>query len=142
MTMWIDDTLGYLICRTARKVHRHIEKIFSPYGLTLEQWVAMKILAETPDISQKELSAQMKRDPNTVKAIVDRLIKKDYVRRELNPSDRRAFLLQLTKTGQLLVDKLAAADEKENRQLEEKLGEADTVSMKKMLLQIEEMIRE
>ncbi|MBQ1417040.1 MAG: MarR family transcriptional regulator [Selenomonas sp.] len=142
MTMRIDDTLGYLICRTARKVHRHIEKIFSPYGLTLEQWVAMKILAETPDISQKELSAQMKRDPNTVKAIVDRLIKKDYVRRELNPSDRRAFLLQLTKAGQLLVDKLAAADEQENRQLEEKLGEADTVSMKKMLLQIEEMIRE
>ncbi|WP_081798750.1 MarR family winged helix-turn-helix transcriptional regulator [Selenomonas sp. AE3005] len=142
MTMQIDDTLGYLICRTARKVHRHIEKIFSPYGLTLEQWVAMKILAETPDISQKELSAQMKRDANTVKAIVDRLIKKDYVRRELNPSDRRAFLLQLTKAGQLLVDKLAAADEQENRQLEEKLGEADTVSMKKMLLQIEEMIRE
>ena len=142
MTMRIDDTLGYLICRTAKKVHRHIEKIFSPYGLTLEQWVAMKILAETPDISQKELSAQMKRDPNTVKAIVDRLIKKDYVRRELNPSDRRAFLLQLTKIGQLLVDKLAAADEQENRQLEEKLGEADTASMKKMLLQIEEMIRE
>ena len=142
MTMRIDDTLGYLICRTARKVHRQIEKKFSPYGLTVEQWVAMKILAETPDISQKELSAQMKRDPNTVKAIVDRLIKKDYVRRELNPSDRRAFLLQLTKAGQLLVDKLAAADEQENRQLEEKLGEADTASMKKMLLQIEEMIRE
>ncbi|MBQ1920750.1 MAG: MarR family transcriptional regulator [Selenomonas sp.] len=142
MTMRIDDTLGYLICRTARKVHRHIEKKFSPYGLTVEQWVAMKILAETPDISQKELSAQMKRDPNTVKAIVDRLIKKDYVKRELNPSDRRAFLLQLTKAGQLLVDKLAAADEQENRQLEEKLGEADTASMKKMLLQIEEMIRE
>ena len=142
MTMRIDDTLGYLICRTARKVHRHIKKKFSPYGLTVEQWVAMKILAETPDISQKELSAQMKRDPNTVKAIVDRLIKKDYVKRDLNPSDRRAFLLQLTKAGQLLVDKLAAADEQENRQLEEKLGEADTVSMKKMLLQIEEMIRE
>jgi DNA-binding MarR family transcriptional regulator len=140
--MRIDDTLGYLICRTARKVHRHIEKIFSPYGLTVEQWVAMKILAETPDISQKELSAQMKRDANTVKAIVERLIKKDYVKRELNPSDRRAFLLQLTKAGQLLVDKLAAADEQENRQLEEKLGEADTASMKKMLLQIEEMIRE
>ena len=142
MTMRIDDTLGYLICRTARKVHRHIEKNFSPYGLTVEQWVAMKILAETPDISQKELSAQMKRDANTVKAIVDRLIKKDYVRRELNPSDRRAFLLQLTKAGQLLVDKLAAADEQENQQLEKKLGEADTASMKKMLLQIEEMIRE
>jgi len=142
MTMRIDDTLGYLICRTARKVHRHIEKIFSPYGLTVEQWVAMKILAEKPNVSQKELAMQMKKDPNTVKAIVDRLIKKDYVKREQNPVDRRAFLLQLTVAGRLLVDKLAAADEQENRQLERELGEADTANMKKMLVQIEEMIRE
>ena len=142
MTMRIDDTLGYLICRTARKVHRHIEKNFSPYGLTVEQWVAMKILAEKPDVSQKELATQMKKDPNTVKAIVDRLIRKDYVRREHNPADRRAFLLRLTIAGQSLVDKLAAADEQENRQLERELGEADTANMKKMLVQIEEMIRE
>ena len=85
---------------------------------------------------------QMKKDPNTVKAIVDRLIKKDYVKREQNPVDRRAFLLQLTVAGRLLVDKLAAADEQENRQLERELGEADTANMKKMLVQIEEMIRE
>ena len=140
--MQIDDTLGYLLCRTARKVHRHTEKIFSPYGLTVEQWVAMKILAEHPDISQKELSGQMQRDPNTVKAIVDRLLKKDYVKREPNQVDRRAFLLQLTMSGKELVDKLAAEDERENRQLELELGEADTDNMKKMLLKIEEMIRE
>ncbi len=140
--MQIDDTLGYLLCRTARKVYRHTEKIFSPYGLTVEQWVAMKILAEHPDISQKELSGQMQRDPNTVKAIVDRLLKKDYVKREPNQVDRRAFLLQLTMSGKELVDKLAEEDERENRQLELELGEADTANMKKMLLKIEEMIRE
>jgi DNA-binding MarR family transcriptional regulator len=140
--MQIDDTLGYLLCRTARKVQRHTEKIFSPYGLTVEQWVAMKILAEHPDISQKELSGQMQRDPNTVKAIVDRLLKKDYVKREPNQVDRRAFLLQLTMSGKELVDKLADEDERENRQLELELGEVDTANMKKMLLKIEEMIRE
>ena len=104
--------------------------------------MAMKILAEHPNISQKELSGQMQRDPNTVKAIVDRLLKKDYVKREPNQVDRRAFLLQLTMSGKELVDKLAEEDERENRQLELELGEADTVNMKKMLLKIEEMIRE
>ena len=102
----------------------------------------MKILAEHPDISQKELSGQMQRDPNTVKAIVDRLLKKDYVKREPNQVDRRAFLLQLTMSGKQLVDKLATEDERENRQLELELGEADTANMKEMLLKIEEMIRE
>ena len=102
----------------------------------------MKILAEHPNISQKELSGQMQRDPNTVKAIVDRLLKKDYVKREPNQVDRRAFLLQLTMFGKELVDKLAEEDERENRQLELEMGEADTVNMKKMLLKIEEMIRE
>jgi len=102
----------------------------------------MKILAEHPNISQKELSGQMQRDPNTVKAIVDRLLKKDYVKREPNQVDRRAFLLQLTMSGKELVDKLAEEDERENRQLELELGEVDTANMKKMLLKIEEMIRE
>ena len=73
---------------------------------------------------------------------MDRLLKKDYVKREPNQVDRRAFLLQLTMSGKQLVDKLAEEDERENRQLELELGEADTVNMKKMLLKIEEMIRE
>ena len=45
-------------------------------------------------------------------------------------------------SGKELVDKLAAEDERENRQLELELGEADTATMKEMLLKIEEMIRE
>ena len=48
----------------------------------------------------------------------------------------------MTMSGKELVDKLAEEDERENRQLELELGEVDTANMKKMLLKIEEMIRE
>lgn len=138
--MQIDDTLGYMICRTARKVHRRIEKIFSPYGLTLEQWVAMKKLAEHPGISQKNLAERMEKDQNTVKAIVDRLIRKRYVQRRVNPSDRRAFLLLLTEEGQRQVNLLSGEDERENLLLEKCLGCEETKEIKAMLRMIEERL--
>ena len=138
--MQIDDTLGYMICRTARKVHHRIGKIFSPYGLTMEQWVAMKKLAEHPGISQKHLAERMEKDQNTVKAIVDRRIRKRYVQRRVNPSDRRAFLLLLTEEGQRQVKLLSVEDERENLLLEECLGCEETRQIKAMLRMIEERL--
>lgn len=137
----INDTLGYMICKTARKVHRHIEAIFVPYGLTVEQWVAMKVLAENPDISQKTLSDIMEKDQNTVKAIVTRLMQKNYVRRTINPVDRRAFFLNLTEEGSQLVEKLSVEDEAANRSLECALGEERAEQIKGILRQIEDVLK-
>lgn len=137
----IDDTLGYMIYKTARKVHRHIEKIFVPYGLTIEQWVAMKVLAENPNISQKTLSDIMEKDQNTVKAIVTRLMQKNYVHRTINNVDRRAFFLNLTDEGSQLIEKLSAEDESANHSLENALGEANSEQIKHILRQIEEVLK-
>lgn len=137
----INDTLGYMICKTARKVHRHIEKIFVPYGLTVEQWVAMKVLAENPDISQKTLSDIMEKDQNTVKAIVTRLMQKNYVQRTVNNVDRRAFFLNLTSEGSQLIEKLSVEDEAANRSLEHALGEGEAEQIKDILRQIEEVLK-
>lgn len=138
----IDDTLGYMICRTARKVHRHMEKIFSPYGLTLEQWVALKVISENPGCSQKELAALLDKDQNTVKAMVDRLLQKEYVQRTVNPNDRRAFILEITPLGEKTIIELSAQDEQENRILETGLGPEQTAQLRTLLQAAEKLVQE
>ena len=138
--MQIDDTLGYMICRTARKVHHRIGKIFSPYGLTMEHWVAMKKLAEHPGNSQKQLAERKEKAKNKIKSIIDRLIRKRYVQRRVNPSDRRAFLLLLTEEGQRQVKLLSVEDERENLLLEECLGCEETRQIIAMIRMIEERL--
>ena len=43
--MTLDDTIGYMISRVARKIHYAVDGMFKEYGITVEQWVALKTIA-------------------------------------------------------------------------------------------------
>ncbi len=110
--MSIRENTGYSICRTARKIHQHLTSCFKEYGITPEQWVSIKFIAESSsELSQKELAELQEKDQNTVKAIVDRLTDKKIVVRKQNPKDGRAFLLSLTELGKTLFSKISKVDE-------------------------------
>ncbi|MGZ9792778.1 MarR family winged helix-turn-helix transcriptional regulator [Bacillus atrophaeus] len=70
----------------------------------------MKRVGESRGISQKELSARADKDQATLTKILDLLEKKNFIRREANPRDRRSFLVVLTEAGeelkQTLTDKM------------------------------------
>ena len=110
--MDILENVGYSICRTARKIHQHLTACFREYGLTPEQWVAVKFIAESKtELSQKELALLQEKDQNNVKSIVDRLADKDIVARKPNPQDARAFRLSLTDHGKELFSTIARVDD-------------------------------
>ncbi len=58
--------------------------------------IVLKELAKEEGISQKELSLRLDKDQNTVKAMIDKLEIKSFIKREENKLDRRAFSLFLT----------------------------------------------
>jgi DNA-binding MarR family transcriptional regulator len=70
----------------------------------------------------------------TVTGVLDTLVKRDLVRREPHPTDRRMVLVHLTRTGALMADKVRRSvhraeaewmgplDERERAQLTELLG--------------------
>ena len=90
---------GMALCRTARKLHQHLEHCFEPYNVTPGQWSLIRQLQETPGISQKQLADLLEKAQNNVKALIDRLMKKQYVERRRCPDDQRAFQLYLTEKG-------------------------------------------
>ena len=90
---------GMALCRTARKLHQHLEHCFEPYNVTPGQWSLIRQLQETPGISQKQLADLLEKDQNNVKALVDRLVRKNIVERRRSPKDQRAFQLYLTEKG-------------------------------------------
>ena len=90
---------GMALCRTARKLHQHLEHCFEPYNVTPGQWSLIRQLQETPGISQKQLADLLEKDQNNVKALIDRLMNKQYVERRSCPDNQRAFQLYLTEKG-------------------------------------------
>ena len=102
---------GMSICRTARKLHQHLEHCFQPYDVTPGQWSLVRQLQETPGISQKQLADLLEKDQNNVKALVDRLVRKNLVERRRSLEDQRAFELFLTDSGHACFDRVVSVDD-------------------------------
>lgn len=92
----IINNIGYDICYTARKIYQYIGKQIINFDITPEQLIVLKELAKKEGISQKELSIRLDKDQNTVKAMIDKLEVKSFIKRKENKLDKRAFSLYLT----------------------------------------------
>ncbi|MCY9133183.1 MarR family transcriptional regulator [Bacillus atrophaeus] len=104
-----EQLIGYNI-KTSRRIIRFLAIHLKEDGITPEQWTVLKRVGESRGISQKELSARADKDQATLTKILDLLEKKNFIRREANPRDRRSFLVVLTEAGeelkQTLTDKM------------------------------------
>ena len=84
-------------------MHRAFDQLFRQSGVTADQFVLLRALAEEQGITQKELSARICSDENTVAAMISLLERKAIIRREVASSDGRARLVYLTKAGGCLL---------------------------------------
>lgn len=104
-----EELIGYNI-KTSGRIIRFLAIHLKEDGITPEQWTVLKRVGESRGISQKELSARADKDQATMTKILDLLEKKNFIRREANPRDRRSFLVVLTEAGeelkQTLTDKM------------------------------------
>lgn len=67
--------------------------------LTSVQYAAMVILDEKPGIDQATLAGLIGYDRVTIGGVLDRLVQKGILQREINPTDRRARILRLSPAG-------------------------------------------
>ena len=140
--MKTNDSLGYMLCRTARKIHQQLTQKFQAYDITLEQWVALKTVEENNGLSQKQLALLLEKDQNNVTAMLGRLEKKQLLRREVNQADKRAFSLFVTGQGLQTIKKLASIDEAAIAAIEAPLQPEEVEHFKKQLRRIEAKLAE
>jgi len=97
-----------LLDSTARRVKQYAQTQFNlgNYGVTVDQWTVLKNLNKAANVSQKELAKLCGKDQPTLTRIIDLLVKKGFVERMLHESDRRSFVVQLSKKGQQKVAQL------------------------------------
>lgn len=99
MDFIMDESLGFIINRTAIAVKKEFTKRLKSFNLTPEQWSILNRLGEQDGLTQKDLAERTYKDqPNTAR-ILDKLEKKELLRRAGNPEDRRTFLIFLTESG-------------------------------------------
>jgi DNA-binding MarR family transcriptional regulator len=103
----IEDVILFQVDLTSKVSKQHTQRDFDNLnlGITVEQWVILKIISESPSLSQKELAQKSYRDPASITRTLDLLEKKDLLRRESMPENRRMHMIVLTNEGKQFIKK-------------------------------------
>jgi MarR family transcriptional regulator, transcriptional regulator for hemolysin len=102
----LESVLYYLIEKANKVIRRHSQEKFQAAGIdvTIDQWLAMKKIHDNESISQVELAQALFKDTASITRILDILLKKKLVRKNVG-SDKRFFELSLTENGEKFVGK-------------------------------------
>ncbi|MFH6942778.1 MarR family winged helix-turn-helix transcriptional regulator [Flavobacterium sp. FlaQc-50] len=89
-----------------RKIsQKKISKIVT--DITVDQCLVLIILNKNSDYSQKEIANLIFKDNASITRIIELMVKKDYLKREINEFDRRKFNLKITEKGQNTIELLS-----------------------------------
>lgn len=129
------DTPGHL----ARRFHQiavaifHAEAEAAGFDLTPVQYAALAKIADEPGLDQATLAGLIAQDRTTMGGVVDRLVEKALVARDISKKDRRARELRLTEAGKRTLKQIAPAVAETQRVLLSGLTEKEAAQLMNLL---------
>jgi MarR family transcriptional regulator for hemolysin len=90
----------------ARQLRMSFDQGAEAAGLTRAQWTLIAVVARYPGATQRTIAEALEVREITAGRLVDRLCDEGYLRRDENPSDRRAYCVYLTPAAQPLLARL------------------------------------
>jgi len=105
----------------------------SGLDVTIDQWLVLKTIQESPEASQQEVAAAVFKDFASVTRIIQLLESKSYVRRRAHRTDGRRSSLRLTRAGMALIRDLEPIIRANRRQAVRGLKASDLKRMREML---------
>jgi MarR family transcriptional regulator for hemolysin len=90
----------------ARQLRVSFDQSVEQSGLTRGQWTLIAAVARNSGATQRTIAEMLEVREITAGRLIDRLCDDGYLRREANPSDRRAYCVYLTPAAQPVLDKL------------------------------------
>ncbi|MGL4848104.1 MAG: MarR family winged helix-turn-helix transcriptional regulator [Clostridium sp.] len=95
----IGRALGMDIYKARVLMRNKLQRKLKPFNITVEQWNVMNTISLKEGCNQKELAKISFKDGAAFTRILDILDKKGFIERNTSPSDRREYLVYLTKEG-------------------------------------------
>lgn len=132
------DTIGFLIVDVARLLRAEFDRRTGAAGLGLTPAEARTLshVARVGPVRQAALAERMGIEAMTLSACLDRLEAQGYVRREADPSDRRAKLVDTTVAAGPALDQIFAASAAMRADMTEGLDPGKVEEMRRMLIAI------
>jgi DNA-binding MarR family transcriptional regulator len=96
------DLTFKLLANCQEKEARLAEK----YGLTQSEFRCLRLFNKNDVLNNKQVAERMNLSPSRLTRIIDGLVVKGYIIRQIEPADRRNMKVELSKRGKVIVQKL------------------------------------
>jgi DNA-binding MarR family transcriptional regulator len=100
------ESIGKWISTIYRRSQIYINKELAQYNLSSSQFLVLLNLDNTDEVHQLTVSHELHLDKATITRAVNKLMKEGYITRKIDPSDKRAYVLKITKKGRNLVPEI------------------------------------
>ncbi len=97
----LEEVIMFIIDQTSKSAKRYSQREFDEKGLgiTIDQWVLLKIIERYDGLSQKELAEHALRDNASITRTLNLLEKKGFIHRSPLEDNRRQYSIILTQEG-------------------------------------------
>ncbi|MBV8390832.1 MAG: MarR family transcriptional regulator [Mucilaginibacter sp.] len=94
----LDQIFFYSLEKAIKSYRQFAQRTMMKQGfdLTIDQWLVLKNIIDHPEWAQNEIAEAAFKDFASVTRIIELLVKKGYLTREIHPEDRRRFRLEPT----------------------------------------------
>jgi MarR family transcriptional regulator, transcriptional regulator for hemolysin len=133
-----EDLLGTLVHDVAHLLRHDIDRRVKKHNLTRVKWLALGVIEHRPNITQKQLAAELELGAASVGRLVDRLDERGFIVRVPSPTDRRAYCLSLKPQASLILKDLRNVAEVMRKEALNSLNAAEVNSVNKALLKIKQ----
>jgi DNA-binding MarR family transcriptional regulator len=99
----MENSIGYLVRRSANLLLPQMETLFSDQTLSFSQWTALMALRDGEVLTAADLARVICHDTGSLTRILDQLEKRGLLTRKRSESDRRLVALELTPRGRALI---------------------------------------
>lgn len=100
------DRIAASMDRMARLGRAHVRDDLAGFDMTMPQIRTLYFLSRGPQ-RMKDISDHLMRGMPSATSMIDRLVKKEYVERVHDPSDRRVVLCRITDSGRGVLDRFS-----------------------------------
>lgn len=105
----IEDHFIFLMERIVKRYRQIASDVLKIAGISVDEWIVLLRISENKGCSQMELSEFTSKGPAKMTRTIDLLLSKGLINKELDPEDRRRYMVFITAKGAELIQSLMPA---------------------------------
>ena len=134
----LDQIIFYSLEKSIKSYRQFAQKNITKNGfeITIDQWLVLKTIENNAGITQQQIAINVFKDYASITRIIEILVTKNFLERDIHSADRRRFDLSITKLGFETLKRLTPILESNRKQALKGFAQSEIELLKNVLNKI------